>query len=430
MSTWIDRFRNHTIWQHLTALGPVIDEAFSREGVDAATLDGLNRLKMVLAFIGQRLEGAEPNLIQLGPLDNISSYIQSATTEVQAFIANGTAGHITNANSHGDNALGSLVLLNVPIVTTDLVALREAAETYRSVIERNLGSLNATFAQTRTDIESLRSRLAEVTTDVTTEKQRLTILASEHQAQFSAAQELRSRDHTTDQQGRQEKFTELLAGYSQKLSEQTIEAGKQREALLKEHEVDLSKLSEEYRDKAKNLLKEITDYKAQVEKLVGIIGDLGVTSGYQKTAKQARWTSMVWQGIAVSALVVIIFIAFKAFLPVVQGEFTWEGFAGRIFLSVTVGLLAAYAISQADKHQQVERRSRKIALELEAIGPYLADLPKDKQEDFKLKIGERSFGMTQDLIDQHSVKSPKSVMDLLKSKELREFIAEIVRAGK
>jgi hypothetical protein len=41
-----------------------------------------------------------------------------------------------------------------------------------------------------------------------------------------------------------------------------------------------------------------------------------------------------------------------------------------------------------------ERRIRKLALELEAIGPYLAPLSVEEQNRFRLEIGELSFGRT------------------------------------
>jgi len=115
----------------------------------------------------------------------------------------------------------------------------------------------------------------------------------------------------------------------------------------------------------------------------------------------------------------------------VQGGFNWEGFAGRVFGSLTVGVLAAYAAAQADKHIQVERQARKLALELEAIGPYLAPLPVDKQEEFRLEMGNRSFGRDERSLGGKTEKSPASLVDILvKSKEFREFVADIVKAAR
>jgi len=161
-----------------------------------------------------------------------------------------------------------------------------------------------------------------------------------------------------------------------------------------------------------------------------VIGNLGVTSGYQLVANEAKITTRVWQGVAVVSMLGLILLAYFAFLPLVGGEFTWSSFAGRVFVSLTVGVLAAYAVSQADKYQKIERSNRKLALELEAIGPFVAPLPQDKQEQFRMTVGDRSFGHD-DMTFHASDKSPATVLDLFKTpKEAREFIAEIIKATK
>lgn len=273
--------------------------------------------------------------------------------------------------------------------------------------------------------------MTEFASEVSGEKNRLSSLTSEHQSQFSSAQESRNREHAEAQSSRQEKFSQMLLDYNKALGEQNTEFGKQRESLLKQHEKELGTLTEDYRNSAKSLLDEIERHKSQVEKLVGVIGNLGVTSGYQKTARGAKRNAFIWQIIALAALSMMGWLAFSEVLPLLRNTFTWEGLATRVVLFVPLGLIAAYAISQADKYQQVERRSGRLALELEAIGPFIASLPSEKQEEFRLKIGDRSFGTTADFIDRRSVKSPTSLIDiLLKSKELKEYVVDIAKSVK
>jgi hypothetical protein len=91
-------------------------------------------------------------------------------------------------------------------------------------------------------------------------------------------------------------------------------------------------------------------------------------------------------------------------------------------------VLAAYAAFQADKFFEIERRNRKVALELEAIGPYLAPLPQEMQDKFRIDIGDRSFGREELGIGSRATKSPASVIDVvLKSKDSREFFRQILQ---
>jgi len=181
---------------------------------------------------------------------------------------------------------------------------------------------------------------------------------------------------------------------------------------------------------AKAILDVIEARRIDVEKLVGVIGTLGVTSGYQKVAESARRSMWLWQGLTLLGFAIVIGFAIFAFLPAIQGEFSWERFAGRVVLTVTVGLFAAYSAAQADRYMESERRNRKLALELEAVGPYLAPLPEDRQQEFRLALGDRTFGREEPGFGRRD-KSPATVIDLLmNSKEFKAFISEVVKASR
>jgi hypothetical protein len=125
----------------------------------------------------------------------------------------------------------------------------------------------------------------------------------------------------------------------------------------------------------------------------------------------------------------LIGFAFFAFLPAMKGGFTWEGFAMRAFLTVTVGVLAAYAATQADRFFQMERYNRKLALELAAIDPFIALLPQEEQHKFKLEIGRRSFAQEDVPMAKHE-KSPATTLDVLfNSKQSKDVMQILIDAA-
>lgn len=429
MSQWSERVRGLPIWQQFEALGPAIDQAESRDGQDPITGEGLGRLRTVLTFLGKRAAVIDPLLVHPGPLENAAAALQNAVAEVQQFIADGNASHIVTANSHADAALAHIAQVNVPLGPNDLQALKDAADAYRLTMEGNTRQSHGAIAELRKEADALKTKLTELTSEMTAERQRLTSLVSEFQSQFSAAQETRSSEYATAQTARQDKFTTLLTDYTQRLADQSAESTRQREKLAQEHATELETLRETHASSAKSILDEMLARKQEIEKLVGVIGNLGVTSGYLTTANEAKRTIRFWQGITVASMITLIAVAYFTFLPALQGTFSWEGFAGRVFFSLTIGVLAAYAASQADKYMEVERRNRKLALELEALGPFLAPLPDELQQEFRLKVGDRSFGREEPGLGRHSDKSPATAIDvLLKSKEFRELFPEIIKA--
>ncbi|MEO6331346.1 MAG: hypothetical protein ABIP09_02125, partial [Gemmatimonadaceae bacterium] len=178
------------------------------------------------------------------------------------------------------------------------------------------------------------------------------------------------------------------------------------------------------------ILADMEKQKVAVEKLVGVIGTLGVTSGYQKAAISARNSKWLWQAATVLAFIGFIWFAWQAFLPVMGETFSWPSFAGRALLTVAVGLFAAYCAKQGDKAAQLETHNRGLALELEAFGPFVAPLSPESQEQFRLKIGDRTFGAQQHVAGAQGEHSPTGVVDLLRDRGLQNFLKEWVKIAR
>ena len=242
-------------------------------------------------------------------------------------------------------------------------------------------------------------------------------------------------------------------------------------------------LQKDYEKEANEILEEIRQHKSEVESLVGVIGNLGVTSGYKKVANYARWMVVVWQFLTVISLAGLIFVAalvaFPSFIktqsaeehygqraavdiraevgqagssklatekgkvistypkvavevPVNQHSDSdfYQGFLTRVFLSITFGIFAAYASRQASRFFDMEQRNRKLALELEALGPFIEPLDKADRDKFRVQIGDRSFGVDDQEASKTKEDDPVTALSILKSKELGEVITNIVKAVK
>lgn len=204
-----------------------------------------------------------------------------------------------------------------------------------------------------------------------------------------------------------------------------MEFTRQRDSFVGIAKKQLTDLNENYEDAAKKILEQVNNHRKDVEKLVGVIGNLGVTSAYQTTANDARISMWVWQGVAVLAMLGLVSFAYFAFLPAMKGGFTWEGFAMRAFLTVTVGVLAAYAATQADRFFQMEKYNLKLALELAAIDPYIALLPEEQKNKFKIEIGQRSFGQDE-APGLNTAKSPATTLDVVAGSKTVQQLVQLV----
>lgn len=495
MSKWIDRIYSHRIWSILEELGPTIDRALQRDAIGADAVDSLERLRAVLIFCGKRLAAVDPALVAPGSIDNVASHLLQIRAHVDAFAATGDTGQLDQANLQADSALTNVALILGAVTADDLTIIGETASKYRSTIDKILRETFEVQRQLMDKADANAEKLSALETALTTEQQRLAGLATEQQSNFSAAQDRRATEFaasqaeylakhsvavaeqqsqfSTEQDSRRTAFAELQSESQNKLSgllaafDDTYKNYKNelqsREKQARDaHKATLGTLHSEFKNAATELLQNMKQTKTEVESLVGVIGNLGVTSGYKKAADQARLRLYVWQTLTVVALVGLVVVAFLSAFPKEQpfnmanaalryatanssdkgalppatlqaslhndpDKVFYHGLATRIFLSLTFGIFAAYAGRQASHAFAIEQKNRKLALELEALGPFIEPLEKVDRDKFRVQIGDRSFGMPETNSSNAKEEDPVSLLSLLKSREFHEAIREAMK---
>ena len=454
MSEWTLRITDHRIWNEMKALGPMLDNVLRLEDIDAGTIESIERLRSVLALCGKRLGASDPLTIAPASLDSIAGAIESQKSQIETFMSDRNLAHLVNANGAADTAL--LSLAQVPGIATseDLVGLMQSITTYRTVIDDQTKTSRTSRQEAKAQIEMLTTGLSELRAQLEAERTKIATQAAEQQKLFADAQDARSKTFSdtvlnvqtnltktlTDQQGQfstaqdgrntefttaqresQKRLSDLLADYTKRLTDRDTEFGKELGAAELASKQRLTGLDQTYQSEAATILTRVNQHRQDVEKLVGVIGSLGVTSGYQTTANRARISMWVWQVVTVAAMCGLVYFAYHAFLPSIQADFRWESFAARVFLTITVGVLAAYAGTQADRFFHMEKSNRKLALELAAIDPFIALLPQEEQYKFKLEVGRRSFAQDEIAVPK-SDKSPATTLDLLNSDQVKQLL--------
>ena len=96
-------------------------------------------------------------------------------------------------------------------------------------------------------------------------------------------------------------------------------------------------------------------------------------------------------------------------------------------MAVTFGILAAYAARLADKHESIERKNRKMELELAAIDPYLSELPVNTRHKIKEELASRLFAQSEQPEIITNSKTSGSVFDLLRM--ALETISNLTKKG-
>lgn len=502
MSTWDQRVRSHAIWATQENLGRLIDQALTREVTDIEITAGIERIRSVLALLGKRLAATDPLLVSPTTLDTVNTHLLATCGMLETYFSDGNPAHISNANSRADDLLPFLGSLLAPESADDLTVISEAAAHYRVSIESHIASAQEKQNALGTAITDSQSKLATLETGLTSEIQRLAGVVSEQQTQFSTAQDKRNTDFSTalteqqtkfstDQDERktafsdasranQDKINTLISDFDQKLKDQNLAFNEQFAAEALSHQKEMGLLKSTYEQTAAEILVQVQKHKTDVENLVGVIGNLGVTSGYVRAANNARTMQFLWQFFTLLAMAGLIFVAALVAFPRLADKLFdtptnstrsdvvadkpdsdkptkvdatsvakvpaasasaaavapsndsafYQGILTRLFLSITFGVFAAYAARQAALYRESEQRNRRRALELESLGPFIEPLGKEMKDKFRIQIGERSFAVPD--VEPQSAKGDDAatVLSLLKNKEFVEAFTNFFKSSK
>jgi hypothetical protein len=436
MSKYDSRIREHGVWQKLNQLGPAIDKALLRPEISPDSVDTLERAKELQTYIGRKLAAADPRLVSLGVVDSIGRALDAALPLISSFESSGDVAQLETANNSLEAAAGAVPQLLSAVTTDDLSGLSEAASTYRSTLEAYTIALSGTTTANQQRANELAAAVEKLSKTVEVEQEKVSKLVADYQSQFSAGQTSRVEQAAQAEATRKDKFDvelkalqaefeeqkdtnqktfeALVNDFNQKLEVQNSEFAAKGTAAQEKYVKEVAEIKSEILATVTKIHEEVKAKKEEVEVLVGVIGNLGASSGYQKVANQARWTQIIWQIATVLSLGGVIGVALYSFIPpIVKGEaIPWEFLLARAIMIATVGILAAYTSSQADKQYQIERRNRKLAVELESLGAFITPLPPDEQAKFRYDIGQKSFGRWED--ERGHEPSPATLLDLLK----------------
>ncbi len=338
-----------------------------------------------------RLRSTDPLLLFPGPIGSLDSHVQNVVSEVSSFQSNRNRAHLSNANTQLDSLLvyaAQLGLASSPS-TPDVAT---AVENIRSQAENTLKGL---LEQART-LGSQLSRLQEASNttnvEVTAQKGRLDAAIAEYQTQFSAAEASRQQQATEALKTHTQRLDQALTDAQKRLQESTQDIAKRLEASLQDTSTKAAQQRDDLRGAAQALLDDLTEMRTKAETLLHVIGSAGMAGEYQKVANSARRATTVWQVFAASAMIGLVTFAILTYLATQQTEIHWGGVAARAFVTLTFGVIAAYAARQGDRYSDIEVRNRRYQLELSSLDPYLANLPQETQHKVKVEIAQKLFG--------------------------------------
>lgn len=371
MPQWVELFRDHPVHEQLRAFEVTLAEV--EDGVDAPTPDvteSLERLKQIGNLAKKVFGTLDPFLVPKGVLDTINSYLQQAISYCNQYKADGNIAQLDNANGQAEAILLQLGTLPSIKSNEELEGLSEGIVSFRRSVGQYQRYVSDEHKGIQAEIEAAKSDLQEVKNGIAAQHTRLDEVVSEFQRQFSESEERRRSDFADTEKGQEKRFR------------------KSEEARANE----FKKLMEEQSARSEKHLEETLAHKQRAEELVYVIANTGMVGGYQRIANEARRTAIIWQVGAVTGFVGLIAFAIYAFFATSGDSVSWEVFGARLFVALSFGIFAAYAARQAERHESVERSSRRLELALASVDPYLVSLPEGTRHEVKQALAMRFFG--------------------------------------
>lgn len=415
MSQWVDRISGHSVFSALESLQNALEQAKPRaDETSTDAVEALDRVSRVSQHLSGLLRRVDPLLIIPAWLDNLRNCLSQANSHVDQFRADGNVDQLTSANGQMDNALVHSAPLHALATPADVEDLREAISTFRRACGQLTRHLESEVDQTQTAASTLKSKLDELTTEVTSQKQRLDVAITSFTQSFNDAETARSRDFSELKEKSHADFEEHLETWRDKAKTLRDENQEAFDALISNADDAHKSSLAGSEKKCADLLSEIGTHRSEAERLVGIISMTGMVGGYQRVANIERSAFVRWRIGTVVSMVLLSGFAIYTFFAAVSPEFQPGMFANRLFVTVTLAILAGYSAFQADRHRRAEIENRRMELELASFDPFLASLTDEERNELKKAVADRLFGRNLISGDDKEGVSPKNILELLK----------------
>lgn len=391
MSQWVERMVSHQVFRELFEIGKALELAKDACLNDAALVDHWDRSNTVVTHIKTALDQTDPLLVTMGSLNNLSTYIQQAKSEINNFVSNKNPGHWNNAQTHLDSCLSQLAAIPRQSIA-GIEGMRESAAGYRAAVAGWMDAIKKDGDGISQMHATLQSRITDATTEINTQKQRLDTAIATFQQQFSQVQQTHQTEFSASEQARVQAATkseqERQAEFDMAEKERAEAAEKAAQDAAKRHKDMVFKLEGD----SKAIVDAMEKLKAHAQKVVGIISDTGMAHGYQKTANEERAEAGVWKKVAAWSLVFWIAIGVAFFMLTYDKDLTWAAVARQFLISTPFVLLAGFAAMQVSRHQKNERGLRQAELEIASLDPFLATLDDKERNEVKKEFATRYFG--------------------------------------
>ncbi len=321
-----EAFESHGVHQVISQLTEALKEA-EDEATDSPAIDYLDGLKQAVSYIERRLSLASPVLTSAGRLNQLKKAAQATLNELNQYNSNSNPGHLTNASNQVDAALNNarlLISIGEPdggVKASDAVSFKRLAEKVISELRTKTEEVIESSDKVADSLQVSEHRLTELNDELESLDKKISVKLEEVDTKFSEKESEREKVFEEDQDSFKGSFEELE-----------------------------NSLNED----AKKLISDISEKKDEAERIVQLVGNIGLTGNYRGIAERERNAANLMRWIALGCFAsMFVVIGLTLFYSVKNGFDPW--LTGYRFIAGLVLIIpATYAAKESSRHSEVD----------------------------------------------------------------------------
>lgn len=385
-----EKFTTHTAFEKLEQLKQALSSENAKEKIG---IEHFSFFEAVYLFINDMLKLTIPILVQEAELTALASEVEAGTVQVNSFLGNYNAGHITNAINNFNSALNRTRSFPMPsskgnLDFSKLIAnFQKTVEEAYKVIEENNKKLQEDLKTTQKDLEDKNTQISILQQNLANKEVEIQNVLNSYNTEFETIK----TNNNGVFEAEKKKFNDNIET-DRKTFKELIDADK--EAYKNEYEKQKSDLVTKTADTVEDLQSKLEEAK----KIVNIVGNVGVTGNYQNIAEQHKKSANFFRWVALGFMVVMSGLLIYSIIELGTTDFNLYKSLVRILAASVLSYPAIYASRESTKHRNLETQNRNLELELASIGPFIELLPEVKKEGIKEDLVKKYFGQQNSIL--------------------------------
>lgn len=368
-----ESYESHPIFYRIKSLEEILSNDDAKEKIE---LEKLSFFQTILSYVDQRVKLTIPDLIQQTELDSLSSELNAGVSQINNFLGNNNVGHLNNAVNNFNSAINRAKILPIPVSNANFNFSKKIAD-FEKIVKSKYKLIEKEKEQLENDINSFK-------TDLQSKENEINRLLALIEGKEIEIQNLSSTLQTN--------FNNIKSQNNQDFQNDKTTFRNEIDSTKKVFRNEIDELKESIDTDTTDLVTKLQKKLDEAERLVNIIGNVGVTGNYQNIANKHKSSANFWRWVAIIFMAIFSGLLVWTIIDLSSDGFNWTKSLIRLVAAAALSYPATYAARESSKHRKLETINRNAELELASINPFIENLSDDKKQLIKEKLVEKYFG--------------------------------------